>query len=119
MDELISKAEVLELFHQLEISLNQAETIPVIKHRIEQLTGINSARSFKVDTPKGQLVVTASKPTDDPNDYPGVFISLGKNLNGLLVCTEYDSAKDCLQTCVYQKDQEEPVDIIEHRIERM
>lgn len=118
MDELISKSEVLELFHQLEISSNQAETIPIIKHRIEQMTGYGT-RSFKVDTPKGQLVVTASKPTDNPNDYPGVFISLGKNLNGLLVCTEYNSAKDCLQTCVYQKDQEEPVDIIEHQIERM
>lgn len=113
MDELISKSAVLELIHQLELSLNKEETIPTIKHRIEQMAGVNS-REFSVETPKGRLVASTSKPADCPDDYPGIFITLGGTLDGLLVCTEYDSANDRLQTCVYQPNEEEPIEIIQH-----
>lgn len=113
MDELISKSAVLELIHQLELSLNKEETIPTIKHRIEQMTSASN-REFSVETPKGRLVVSASKPADCPDDYPGIFITLGSTLGGLLVCTEYDSANDRLQTCVYQPNEDEPIEIIQH-----
>lgn len=113
MDELISKKAVLELLHKLELSLNKEETIPAVLHDIEQMAG-QPERKFAVDTPKGPLVAYASRPEDLPEDYPGIFVSLNGTLSGLLACVEYDSANDRLQTCVYQLNEDEPVEVIVH-----
>lgn len=72
------------------------------------------ANEFKVKIPNGYLIVE-SKGTE--SDYPGVFIVFSKDgtekdMSNLVACVEYDSFSEELKTETYQKEYEEPNNII-------
>jgi len=77
-------------------------------------------RNFTVNTPIGKLQVCSKYESDSFADYPGVYISLDAPAicdgDGLLCCVEYDSVAGKLQTVVYQPEQDEPVEIVQHKI---
>ena len=60
-------------------------------------------REFIVETPLGKLKVYAKHESDNPADFPGVFVDLVREGEDdeMLACVEYDSCSDTLQTCVY------------------
>lgn len=73
-------------------------------------------REFIIDTPLGKLRVSAKHDRDCTADYPGVYVDLlqeGKDA-AMLACVEYASGANHLQTCVYQPEIDEPVEIIHH-----
>lgn len=76
-------------------------------------------RDFEVQTPLGTLRAWSKHETDTMEDYPGVYVDLkgiAGNNQELLACVEYDSGNNRLQTCVYQPEQDEPVEIIVHEL---
>ena len=77
-------------------------------------------REFYVYTPLGKLRVWAKHTSDDPDDFPGVYVDLVSKegeWGELLACVEYDSIEKGLQTCVYQPNQDDPVSIVKHDLE--
>lgn len=75
-------------------------------------------REFYVYTPLGKLRVWAKHTSDDPDDFPGVFIDLVCDRGDeMLACVEYDSIEKGLQTCVYQPNRDDPVSIVKHDLE--
>lgn len=80
-------------------------------------TDTEAKREFFVDTPLGKLHVYAKHETDSPEDFPGVFVDLitpAYPEGDCLVCTEYESCNKLIQTCVYQPNEDEPVEVIIH-----
>ena len=75
-------------------------------------------REFYIDTPLGKLKVWAKHDTDNPEDFPGVYVDLVQDGRDpeLLACVEYDSVTECLQTCVYQPELDEPTALVVHEI---
>ena len=76
-------------------------------------------REFYIYTPLGKLRVWAKHTSDDPDDFPGVYVDLvskDSEYGELLACVEYDSIEKGLQTCVYQPYQDEPASIVRHWI---
>ena len=76
-------------------------------------------REFCVSTPQGKLRVYAKSEVDSDADYPGVYVDLipngrGNNDGKMLACVEYESVEKGLQTCVYQPEVDEPVQIVKH-----
>ena len=76
-------------------------------------------REFYISTPLGRLRVWAKHTSDDPDDFPGVFIDLIRDGQDdeMLACVEYDSIEKGLQTCVYQPGMDEPASVVEHDLE--
>lgn len=78
-------------------------------------------REFFVDTPLGKLKVWAKHKTDDPEDFPGVYVDLaGKDgeEDVCLACVEYESSKEGLYTCVYGNVKDDsPTHVIRHNAE--
>ena len=78
-------------------------------------------REFFVDTPLGKLKVWAKHKTDDPEDFPGVYVDLvykdGEE-DICLACVEYESSKEGLYTCVYGNVKDDsPTHVIRHNTE--
>ena len=76
-------------------------------------------REFCVSTPQGMLRVYAKTPTDSADSYPGVYVDLIPKGRGaddamMLTCVEYVEPEDYIQTCVYQPEVEDPVQIVRH-----
>ena len=76
-------------------------------------------REFYVDTPIGKLRLYAKSEEDSAEDYPGVYVDLIPNGRGsddgkMLACVEYESVEKVVQTCIYQPEVEEPVQIVKH-----
>lgn len=81
---------------------------------------MENKREFFVETPMGKLRIWAKCDNDNMTNYPGVyidFISNGEPMDVrddyMTAVVEYDSVKNCIQTCVYQPWSDEPVAIIE------
>lgn len=68
-------------------------------------------REFRVKTPLGDLLIYAKHETDNPKDFPGVFIDFvhENGENEMLACVEFDSCAKSIQTCVYALGLDEPV----------
>ena len=81
----------------------------------------SNSREFFVDTPLGKLKVWAKHKTDDPEDFPGVYVDLvGKDgeEDVCLACVEYESSKEGLYTCVYGNVKDDsPTHVIRHNAE--
>lgn len=76
-------------------------------------------REFYVYTPLGKLRVWAKHTSDDPDDFPGVYVDLVSqdgDFGELLACVEYDSIEKGLQTCVYQPYQDAPASVVKHDV---
>lgn len=78
-------------------------------------------RVFVVDTPLGQLRVSARHDIDSGEYYPGVFVELVRKSGGTydLAVVEYDSVSRSLQTCIYEPETDEPVNIIRHKVPQL
>ena len=71
-------------------------------------------KKFRVETPKGYLMVEAKGVTDE---YPGVYISFSEDgseydASQMITCVEYLTGDDEIATETYPKDSEEPNHII-------
>lgn len=68
-------------------------------------------KELRISTPVGTIVIEKKG-----TDYPGVYISIvnKKEEDELVSCIEYDCLKKCIQNCLYEKDKDEPVQIIEY-----
>ena len=87
------------------------------EYELENVDGIpvenESENQFIVETPMGYLMVEKK---GDKEKYPGVYIRFSKDgtefdVDNIISCVEYDSAKDCIQTCAYTKNQDWPDNI--------